>query len=46
MLYGISLLAGKFGTGYLPDVAAAYVTTIAAARPDSTRSWCWARCSS
>jgi NADH-quinone oxidoreductase subunit N len=22
MLYGISLLAGKFGTGYLPDVAA------------------------
>ena len=23
MLYGISLLAGKFGTGYLPDVAAA-----------------------
>jgi NADH-quinone oxidoreductase subunit N len=25
MLYGISLLAGKFGTGYLPEVAAAYV---------------------
>ena len=25
MLYGISLLAGRFGTGYLPDVAAAYV---------------------
>jgi NADH-quinone oxidoreductase subunit N len=25
MLYGISLLAGKFGTGYLPDVAAAFV---------------------
>jgi NADH-quinone oxidoreductase subunit N len=23
MLYGISLIAGKFGTGYLPDVAAA-----------------------
>ncbi len=26
MLYGISLLAGKFGTAYLPDVAVAYVT--------------------
>src|SRR5260370_39071410 len=25
MLYGISLLAGKFGTGYLPEVAAAFV---------------------
>jgi NADH-quinone oxidoreductase subunit N len=25
MLYGISLLAGKFGTGYLPAVAVAYV---------------------
>ena len=25
MLYGISLLAGKFGTGYLPDLAAGYV---------------------
>ena len=24
MLYGISLIAGKFGTGYLPDVAAGY----------------------
>ena len=24
MLYGISLLAGKFGTGYLPDVAKGY----------------------
>jgi NADH-quinone oxidoreductase subunit N len=24
MLYGISLLAGKFGTGYLPDVALGY----------------------
>jgi NADH-quinone oxidoreductase subunit N len=28
MLYGISLLAGKFGTAYLPDVAVAYVTAI------------------
>ncbi len=28
MLYGISLLAGKFGTAYLPDLAAAYVSTI------------------
>ncbi|MFQ3651026.1 MAG: NADH-quinone oxidoreductase subunit N [Gemmataceae bacterium] len=25
MLYGISLIAGRFGTGYLPDVAAGYV---------------------
>ncbi len=25
MLYGISLLAGRFGTGYLPEVAGAYV---------------------
>src|SRR5262245_11256404 len=24
MLYGISLLAGKFGTGYLPDLAVAF----------------------
>ncbi|HYT91067.1 MAG TPA: NADH-quinone oxidoreductase subunit N, partial [Gemmataceae bacterium] len=24
MLYGISLIAGKFGTGYLPEVAAAF----------------------
>jgi NADH-quinone oxidoreductase subunit N len=28
MLYGISLLAGKFGTAYLPDVAAAYVSAL------------------
>jgi NADH-quinone oxidoreductase subunit N len=28
MLYGISLLAGKFGTGYLPDLAAAYVSAL------------------
>src|SRR5437879_7785999 len=26
MLYGISLLAGKFGTAYLPDLAAAFTT--------------------
>ena len=25
MLYGISLLAGKFGTGYLPDLAVGFV---------------------
>jgi NADH-quinone oxidoreductase subunit N len=25
MLYGISLVAGKFGTGYLPDLAQAYL---------------------
>jgi NADH-quinone oxidoreductase subunit N len=28
MLYGISLLAGKFGTGFLPDLAAGYVHAI------------------
>jgi NADH-quinone oxidoreductase subunit N len=28
MLYGISLLAGKFGTGYLPDLAYAYVGSL------------------
>jgi NADH-quinone oxidoreductase subunit N len=26
MLYGMSILAGKFGTGYLPDLAAAVLT--------------------
>ncbi len=28
MLYGISLLAGKFGTGYLPDLAAGYLAVL------------------
>jgi NADH-quinone oxidoreductase subunit N len=28
MLYGISLLAGKFGTGYLPDLAHGYVAAL------------------
>jgi NADH-quinone oxidoreductase subunit N len=28
MLYGISLLAGKFGTAYLPDLAAGFVTAV------------------
>src|SRR5579885_1438200 len=28
MLYGISLLAGKFGTAYLPDLAAGYVAAL------------------
>jgi NADH-quinone oxidoreductase subunit N len=28
MLYGISLLAGKFGTGYLPDLAVGYVRAL------------------
>jgi NADH-quinone oxidoreductase subunit N len=28
MLYGISLLAGRFGTGYLPDLAAGYVSAV------------------
>jgi NADH-quinone oxidoreductase subunit N len=30
MLYGISLLAGRFGTAYLPDVAAGLMHTISA----------------
>jgi NADH-quinone oxidoreductase subunit N len=30
MLYGISLLAGKFGTAYLPDLAAAYAAALPA----------------
>ena len=33
MLYGISLLAGKFGTGYLPDLAAGYVHAASGGRP-------------
>lgn len=28
MLYGISLLAGKFGTAYLPDVAVSFATAV------------------
>lgn len=28
MLYGISLIAGRFGTGYLPDVAASFLTVL------------------
>jgi NADH-quinone oxidoreductase subunit N len=28
MLYGISLLAGKFGTAYLPQLAAGYITAL------------------
>src|SRR5262249_46730216 len=28
MLYGISLLAGKFGTGYLPDLALAFASAV------------------
>src|SRR5262249_57107882 len=30
MLYGISLLAGKFGTGYLPDLAVGYAAVLRA----------------
>ncbi len=30
MLYGISLLAGKFGTGYLPELAVAYARCVGA----------------
>src|SRR5581483_11253678 len=33
MLYGISLLAGKFGTGYLPDVSAALVASFSEGAP-------------
>jgi NADH-quinone oxidoreductase subunit N len=28
MLYGISLLAGKFGTAYLPELASAYIANV------------------
>jgi NADH-quinone oxidoreductase subunit N len=34
MLYGISLLAGRFGTGYLPDLAAAFAAAFAAGPSD------------
>jgi NADH-quinone oxidoreductase subunit N len=30
MLYGISMIAGKFGTGFLPDVAAGYAAVLQA----------------
>src|SRR5437763_4912739 len=38
MLYGISLLAGRFGTGFLPDVAQGYAAALqaqAAGGPDA-----------
>jgi NADH-quinone oxidoreductase subunit N len=34
MLYGISLLAGKFGTGYVPDLARAYFAAASAGAYD------------
>ncbi len=34
MLYGISLIAGKFGTGYLPDLAAVFPQVIASKGAD------------
>jgi NADH-quinone oxidoreductase subunit N len=34
MLYGISLLAGKFGTAYLPDVAQGFAAIFKAAGPN------------
>lgn len=34
MLYGISLVVGKFGTGYLPDLAQAISVTISAGKVD------------
>jgi NADH-quinone oxidoreductase subunit N len=33
MLYGISLLAGKFGTAYLPDLANAYASALSQGEP-------------
>jgi NADH-quinone oxidoreductase subunit N len=33
MLYGISLLAGRFGTGYLPEVAAALAANVSGDTP-------------
>ena len=33
MLYGISLLAGRFGTGYLPELAAGYVHSLTSFDP-------------
>jgi NADH-quinone oxidoreductase subunit N len=32
MLYGISLLAGRFGTGYLPDLASGFALAVQAAQ--------------
>ena len=34
MLYGISLIAGKFGTGYLPDLAVVLPQVMASRGPD------------
>src|SRR5262249_30092509 len=34
MLYGISLLAGKFGTAYLPDLAKGYAAVLQQGAPD------------
>jgi NADH-quinone oxidoreductase subunit N len=34
MLYGISLLAGKFGTAYLPDLAVGYAATLGSGTAD------------
>jgi NADH-quinone oxidoreductase subunit N len=34
MLYGISLIAGQFGTAYLPDLAGAYIDVLAEASFD------------
>src|SRR5262245_33445111 len=35
MLYGISLLAGKFGTGYLPQLAPAYASALSGGPVDA-----------
>jgi NADH-quinone oxidoreductase subunit N len=35
MLYGISLLAGKFGTAYLPDLAVSYTAALSTGRFDA-----------
>src|SRR5262249_33985951 len=34
MLYGISLLAGKFGTAYIPDLAVQFVRALPAGGPE------------
>src|SRR5262249_14163664 len=36
MLYGISLLAGKFGTAYLPDLAVGFVAALTPPEPGAS----------
>ncbi|GIW78518.1 MAG: NADH-quinone oxidoreductase subunit N [Gemmatales bacterium] len=39
MLYGISLIAGKFGTGYLPDVAKGFFVVLQNASPGAVTAF-------